>query len=266
MGRYRSFLEVFASSLNEDFHFPILEVFVFLYALGTFVFANMTGMLGQFITSGEAVAYGLVSSLTGFPLFIFVILILKNVAYGLGNDIERGVIRTFLSYPLSRRMLLTAKILSSIVIPLLLLLGIQVSALLILAPDVVMPYMNTVLLSYAAILCHPLLIAALTLIFTLLLKKGGIALITGIILYFMFGIFSGLVMFLAGALNSSLPLKVFAIINPALPLQRYYVRGMPGGVWTPTLNEVLLYVSAGYIIVALTFMFGYLYFERRLEL
>lgn len=92
----RPFLEVFASALNEDYRFPILEIFAFLYALGTFA---ITGVTTQFAQSGEAYVYGLINSLSGFPLFIFIILVFKNVAYGLGSDLEKGVIQTFFSYP-----------------------------------------------------------------------------------------------------------------------------------------------------------------------
>lgn len=148
MGKGNPFLEVFASALNEDYRFPILEVFAFLYALGTFVFANIAGTLGQFATSEDAVAFSLVNSLTGLPVFIFVILILKNIAYGLGSELEKRVTQTFLSYPLKRRLLMTAKLLSSIGVALLLFLGIQVFALFILAPDIVSPHMDTVLLTY----------------------------------------------------------------------------------------------------------------------
>jgi ABC-type transport system involved in multi-copper enzyme maturation permease subunit len=265
MGKGRPFLEVFACALKEDYRFPILEVFAFLYGLGTFVIA---GLGAQFAQSGEAFAHNLVNSLSGFPLFIFVILILKNIAYGLGKDLEKGVIQTLLSYPLKRRYILTAKLLSALGIAVLLFLGIQIFGLFLLAPDVIVTNSSTVFLTYAAQLSPTLLLAGLVLLLALLLKRGGLALVIGIVLYFAFGIIASLVTFLAFATGSDLALKIYAVITPNLALQRYYgsALGFPFAkeIWVPSFSEVLLYLGAGYLLVAVIFVVGYVYFDRRL--
>ncbi|HEU65207.1 MAG TPA: hypothetical protein ENN57_00905 [Chloroflexi bacterium] len=260
------FLEVFACALKEDYRFPILEVFAFLFALGTFVFVDLTA---PYARNGEAFAYNLVSTLWGFPLFIFVVLILKNVAYGLGGDLDRGVIQTMFSYPLKRRQILTAKLLSALGIALLLFLGIQIFSLFLLARDTIVTYSGTVFLTSAAHLCSPaLLLAGLVLLLTLLLKRGGLALVFGIVFYLAFAIISPLVSTIAYSTGSDLALKVWAVINPNLALQRYYM-GASGflfaeEIWAPTFSEVLLYLGAGYLVVAAIFTAAYLYFERRL--
>jgi len=75
-------------------------------------------------------AYSLVSTLCEFPLmFIFVVLILKNVAYGLGSDLDRGVMQTLFLYPLKRRHILTARLLSGLGISVPLFLEIQIFSL-----------------------------------------------------------------------------------------------------------------------------------------
>jgi hypothetical protein len=271
MGKGKPFLEIFASALNEDYKFPILEVFALLYTLGTFIFANFTGTGAQYAKSGESIAFNLVNSLAGgafgavgLPVLIIVILILKNIAYGLGNDLDKGIIQTFLSYPLKRRWLLTAKLLSSLGVALLLFMGIQLFALSILAPEIVSPYISTVLLTFAAILSYPLLVASLVLVITLFLKRGNTALIVGIILYFASGMIPNLLAFAATATGSNLPLKAYAIINPNIALTRLYITG--GGLWTPTFNEALLYIGVSYALIVSIFIVGYLYFERRLEI
>jgi ABC-type transport system involved in multi-copper enzyme maturation permease subunit len=266
MGKGKPFLEVFTAALNEDYRFPILEIFAFLYALGTFVLA---GLGTQFAQSEEAFAYSLVNSLSGLPLFIFVILILKNIAYGLGSDLEKGVIQTLLSYPLKRRYILTAKLLSALGIALLLYLVIQIFALFIIAPDVISNYFTTVFLTYLASLSSTLLMAGLVLILSLVLKRGGPALIVGIVLFFAFGIISSLVMFMASATGSDIALRVYAVLSPNLVLRGYYVGGLGFSpyaeqVWVPTFSEVLLYLGAGYLIVAIVFAIGYIYFDRKL--
>ena len=270
MGKGRPFLEIFTYALDEDYRFPILEIFAFLFALGTFVFADFA-LHGQ---TGEALAYSLVSTLCGFPLlFIFVILILKNVAYGLGGDLEKGVMQTLFSYPLKRRYILTAKLLSGLGIAVLLFLGIQIFGLFLLAPDVILTYSSTVFLTYAAHLCSPaLLLAGLVLLLTLRLKRGGLALIIGVILFLAGLIFSGEVTYIAYATDSDVLLKIWAVINPNLALQAYYYHMGTSGflfggeTWVPSFSEVLLYLGAGYLIVAVLFIVGYIYFDRRLEI
>jgi len=266
-GKGKAFLEIFASAVYEDYRFPVLEFFAFLYALGTFVFASFGSM--SMSATGEIVAYNVVSSLLGMPLFVFIILIFKNVAYGLGSDIEKGIIQTFFSYPLKRRWILSAKLLSALGVALLLFFSIQISALYILAPDVVTPYLGTVLLTYAANLSFPLLVAGIILLVTLGLRRGGLALILGIVLYFALGIISSLAMFVAFATNSALGLQILSVISPNFVLARYYQPYGPIGgseLWTPTFSEVLLYVGASYVVVASLFALGYLYFSRRFGL
>jgi len=268
MGKGKPFLEIFASALHEDYRFPILEIFAFLYTLGTFVFASFGTFIAPQTVSNESVAYTLTSSLLGLPLFIFIILIFKNVAYGLGSDLEKGIIQTYFSYPLKRRGILTAKLLSAIGIALILFLSIQISALYVLAPDIVSPYLDTVLLTYAANLSYPLLVAGIMLLVTLALRRGGLTIVVGIVLYFAMGIISGIAMFVASATNSPLALQIISVISPNVVLARYYSIQMPfvNELWTPAFSEVLLYIGTSYAIAAFLFFLGYYYFSRRLGL
>jgi len=267
-GKGRPFLEVFSSAVHEDYRFPILEIFAFLYALGTFAFASFAPMMSAGAT-GELWAYSVTSSLLGMPLFIFIILIFKNIAYGLGSDIEKGIIQTFFSYPLKRLSILSAKLLSALGIALLLFFSIQISALYVLAPDIVAPHLSTLLLTYAASLSSPLQIAGIILLVTLILRRGGLALVLGIILYFAFGIIQSLAMFVAFATNSPLILQIISVLSPNVVLGRYYQTYVPFGTgefWIPTFTEVFSYIGASYVIVASLFLVGYLYFCMRLGL
>jgi ABC-type transport system involved in multi-copper enzyme maturation permease subunit len=265
----KPFLEILSSAIHEDYRFPILEVFAFLYALGTFALASFGSILSsQGAASGEAVAYQLTSSLLGIPLFIFVILIFKNIAYGLGSDLEKGIIQTYFSYPLKRRGILTAKLLSAIGVSVVLFLGIQISALYILAPDIVVPHFGTVLLTYIANLSYPLIITGILLLVTMIIKRGGLTLVVGIVLYFALSIVSGIVYFIAYAAKSTLLLQVFSVLSPQTALQQYYSPGLVflTEFWTPSFLDVLLSVGASYAIVAVLFFVNYYYFSRRLNL
>jgi ABC-type transport system involved in multi-copper enzyme maturation permease subunit len=263
----RPFLEIFASALSEDYRFPILELFAFLFALGTFATASFGSTLSTNAT-GETAAYNLTSSLLSLPLFIFVILIFKNIAYGLGNDIEKGVIQTLFSYPLKRRNILSAKLLSALGFSLLLLFSIQIPALYILAPGIVAPHINTVILTYVANLGPYLQIAGVTLLIALILKKGGLALVTGIVLVFGFSIAMSLVEIVASATNSVLSLQILSVFSPNVALAMHYQALGPfvTQVWTPSLTEVMTYIGASYVVALFLFILGYVYFSRRMNL
>jgi len=269
LGKGKPFLEVLSSAIHEDYRFPFLELFAFLYALGTFVLANFTISISSQVTTNEAVAYTVTTSLISGSLIVFILLILKNVAYGLGSDLEKGIIQTYFSYPLKRWKILTAKLLSALGVSLLLFLGIQISALYILAPDIVLPHLGTIILTYAANMSYPLLIAAIMLLMTLKLRRGGIGLVIGIVLYFAMSIISGIAFIVAYATESALPLQIISVISPSMALQYYYGGGVSGifsVTWTPTLSETLLYTGGSYMIVASLFVIGYIYFSRRLNL
>ena len=266
----KPFLEVLSSALHEDYRFPILEVFAFLYVLGTFVLVNV-GVYGSFLgsTSGEAMAFSLISSALGVSLLVFFILMLKNIAFGIGSDLEKGIIQTYFSYPLKRSKILTAKLLSAIGVSILLFIGIQLLALSILAPGIVLPYMGTVLLTYAASLSYPLIIAGVMLLMALVFRRGSLTLVMGIVLYFVLSIVSGIVAVIAFATNSSLPLQILSIFSPSTILSQYYsttLSSFSTMTWAPTFSQVLLSVGASYAIVAGLFAIGYYYFSRRLNL
>lgn len=263
-GKGKAFLEILALSINEDYRFPLLELLAFFYALSTFAFADFRSIPSA-TSLEEGIAYNLTASVLGTPLFIFIILVFKNLAYGLGSDIEKGIIQTYLSYPLKRFWILTAKLSSAIVIAILVLISIQISSLYLLAPDIVSKYLNTILLTYAANLSPILLISGIILLITLLLKRGGLALVFGIILYFAFSTISSIMMFTANAIKSPILLRIISLIHPNTALNYYYTSSYPGitRIWTPTISEVFLYIGMSYLITMITYSIAYIYFCRR---
>jgi hypothetical protein len=264
--RGRAFWEVMSSSLGEDFRFPVLEVFVVLFVLGTFVLVNISGIGDQFVTSESAVAFGLVHSMAGMPVFVISLLILKSVALGLGNDLDKGLIQTYFSYPIGRKSFLVARVISSLVLVLVLFTGIQIMSFYLMAPEVVERYPGTILLSYAALLGYPILVGALALIVTLLLRRGTLALISGLLIYFASTLLTPISMFVAMGSDSSIPLKALAVFTPSLALQRHYSGGFPEGLWAPSLAECHLYVMACYAMVAGILILAFSFFEKRFQL
>jgi len=261
----RPFLEVFASAVQEDYRFPLLEIFAFLYALSTFVFAGMSfGGYG----SSEQSAYSLVSALMSIPLNIFMLLVFKNIAFGLGSDLEKGTIQTTLSYPLKRHAILTAKLLSAIGVALLLLFGIQILGLTVVAAGIIREGIHVVILTYVASLGYPLLLSAIILFVALWVKKGGLALVLGIVMSFAFSVIQGIALIIAMFNRTAVPFQILAIINPSMALQYHYspITSFGGIVWNPSLIEVVTDVCACYALVALALALCYYYFSRRLNL
>jgi len=277
-GKGKPFLEIFALALNEDYRFPILEVFVFLFILAPFAFVTPGAFFSRGIYEGysfiidvyeERITYELASSVLNLSLPVFMILIFKNLAYGFGNDIERGIIQTYLSYPLKRYMLLSAKLLSSLFLSLLILIGTQIPALYLIAPEIISKNISTVLLTYLAGLSPILLISGIILLVTLLLRRGSLSLVFGIVLYFIFSMASSILMFMASTTKSPTILKLLSTFYPSTVLNIYYnaYSGyLAREIWTPTFLEAFGYIGISYLITTVTFAATYIYFCRRFSL
>lgn len=255
----KPFLEVFASALREDYPFPLLEVFAFLYGLNTFALISTTAVTAF---SEEQTVFNFISSSLSYSLLAFYLLIFKNICYGLGSDLEKGTIQTLFSYPLKRYAILSAKLLSALGVAALLLVGVQTFAFSVLAPALILRNWSIFLLTFIAILEYPFFLAAIVLFVTLKIRRGGLALVSGIVVYFAAGIFSLFVTHSAyfGDLTS---LKIIALINPSHMLVAYYY-SIAG--WKPIFTEVLIYIGIGYSIVTFLFFLSYLYFCKRLNL
>jgi len=265
MGKCKPFLEILSSSLHGDYKFPILEFLAFLFLLSSFVFTSF-GFSSTEI-SEEYFVYRMASSLTGLPLFIFAMLLFKNIASGIGNDLEKDTMQTLLAYPLKRRSILTAKLISAFAVATLLFLGMQFSALYLLAPDMVTLHLQVVLLTYVAYMSLPLLVASITLLLTLIFKKGTLASVIGIMLFFLFSTLSSLMSLVAYATDSLLPLQLFSLLVPNIAIDSYYssLQPMANIFWRPSIFEALLYCGAGYCFIAVILSLSYFYFSRRLN-
>ncbi len=266
-GKGKPFLEVLFSTIHEDYRFPLLEIFAFMFMLGTFALSNFSSALSSQTLSGSAIAYQLTTALFNLPLLVFVFLILKNIAYGLGNDLEKGIVQTYFSYPIKRTQILTAKLLSALGVAVGLFIFFQLFALYILAPDIVMPNMGVILLTYVAGLSYPLLIAGVLLLMTLFVRRGGITLVAGIIIYFGLSIASSIVSFSAYATKSVALLQAFSFVSPQTVLGAYYAPSfMTQDFWKPAFSEVAYSMIGCYAIIAIFFAASYYYFSRRLSL
>lgn len=265
MAKGKPFLEILASCLHGDYKFPVLELLAFLFLLSSLLFAYSGHEPPG--TPEELVVMNLSRSLLGLPLFILVMLLLKNVTTGIGSDLERGTIQTILIYPLRRRSILTAKLFSAVLVAVLLFVGIQVAALWILAPDMVFASPTAVLLTYVSYISPALLIAALTLLLSLILRKTSAAFGVGLMLFFIVTMLVSLVSFASQAMGSVFLWQVYSLICPSEALYFHYASLAPyrSCFWGPALPEVLMYIGASYAVTSFFFVLSYVYFCRRLS-
>ena len=257
----KSFLEIFTSAVHSDYRFPILEAFAFLFALRTLVF----GLGNVTLSQNEPYLFILISTLMNIPLLIFFVLILKNIAYGLGSDLQKWKIQKFFAYPVKRRSILTAKLLSSIGIALLLFFGVQLFALFTIASNMILPNLGLVLLTYFANFGYVLLLTAIILLITLFMKRGIVSLVIGIFIYLAIGISVQFVSSFALAIGTILPLQIMTLLNPSTALLAHYGLASANLSWAPTLLEATYYVIGNYVITAFLFLLAYYYFSRRLR-
>jgi len=120
-------------------------------------------------------------------------------------------------------------------------------------------------------LSYPLLLASIILFVTLLVRKGGIAIVLGIVMFFASSIFQSIALFIALVNRSPLLLQILSVINPSVALQYHYynlssIIGDGGTIWAPAFTEVLAYVGAGYLLVLAVLFMSYYFFSRRLSL
>ncbi|RLF15607.1 MAG: hypothetical protein DRJ66_04145 [Thermoprotei archaeon] len=262
----KAFLEVLAIMLHEDYKFPVLELFVFLFVLSTFILMSPTSFQAiTFHYTKERMIYALISAqmdIPGIPFLIFLILVLKNIAYGFGSDFEKGTIQVLLSYPLRRSALLTAKLISGLGIPLVMFVGIGIFALYVLFPKLVLNGITYIVISYLAFLSYGLLITAIILLLVIYLKRSGAPLAVGMAFCFLRIIARGLLDLYVEATKRTTPLKIISIFDSSLAL-RYYCEHT---IWSPSSSEVMGYVIISYCLVLGLFLIAYYYFSRRLDI
>jgi len=262
----RAFLEILAITLHEDYKFPVLELFVFLLVLSASILMSPTSFHAvTFHYSEERMIYTIISTqmdLPGIPFLILLIFILKNIAYGLGNDFEKGTIQIFLSYPLRRSALLTAKLISGLGIPLVTFAGIETLVLYVLFSELVINEVVHIIIFYLAFLSSGLLIITITLLLVISLKRSGLPLAVGLSLCLLrMTLFEFLDLY-AKATGRIALLKTLSIFSPSIAL-RYYCEPT---IWRPRFPEVIGYIAISYCFVFSLLLIAYYHFSRRLDI
>ncbi|MBC7130969.1 hypothetical protein H5T51_07120, partial [Candidatus Bathyarchaeota archaeon] len=128
---------------------------------------------------------------------------------------------------------------------------------------------STVAVTYLGSLAYPLLITAILLLVAMKIRRGGLALVLGIILYFALSMASGISTAIAILTKNPLPLEALAILEPSIAVQFHYnpLSGLTGGtIWSPSFDQVIAYIASSYGLVIAAFIIAYYYFSRKLNI
>ena len=260
-----AFRELLSIFLHEDYRLPVLELFAFLFTASVFFASNP--LQGYNLTS---IAFSYVQSAAVLPLLIFMILIWKNIAFGLGGDFEKGVVQTYLTYPLSRTKLLIARLVSSVLIALGVLALAQFLGMYLVAPQFATAESGVLVFGFLTALANPLLLTSIVLLVAVLTKQGGLSLIVGILLYFVLQFMLIIILNYAYSIQNYYLVVASFLLNPMEALQ-YYLNGTGGfigtplSVWIPNLQNVAQIVVGTYVVTGAITIAAFVWFMRRLE-
>jgi hypothetical protein len=155
-------------------------------------------------------------------------------------------------------------------VSLLLFVIVQTTALYIIAPQIVSSYLSTVALSYLANFAYFLIVVCITILLTMIVKKGAITLVFGIVLYFGLYLSVSFASLISYATHSALVVQIVSCIAPTYSLSLYLSSTSTSSyistVWVPSYANVLSFIFVSYVIVAALLAVSYYYFSRRLNL
>jgi len=260
-------LELLALDLKEAWRFPIPELLAFLYVFFPLLFAPT--VRAAMITGPEARLLMGMNMASGLMSFITFIIILKNIAYGLANEIRKGLLQTYLTYPIGRGRLLLVKVVSGILVPVaFVVLSVAVSTS-ITFPELAAEHPEVLLAGLACLLAGSLLPAALMLLVAIVVRRGGTSLAIGIAIVFALQVVSSLLMMTAALTGWESAWHAYYVLNPFSAYLAYY--SVPGG---PTLLgeglklelwECHAYLAGHYAIIVALYALAFAYFLRRFE-
>jgi ABC-type transport system involved in multi-copper enzyme maturation permease subunit len=214
-----AFTELLSIFLHLDHKFPILEASAFLLFLCALLFSSISSLDPQS-------AFNYMAGLGGLSLssLILLILILKNASSGWGGEFEKGTMQTFLIYPLSRGRVLLARLTSSVLLPLGLVVLSRFSVVYIISPVFTESQFPSLVLGFLCSLTIPIMVAAIVVLAIQWAKSGGVPFAIGLVGYFAMLIFS--LFLVAIGSNTGHPELVWVafFLNPASAFSSYYSR------------------------------------------
>ena len=212
--RFRELVRLFHA---YDYPFPVAEAFLSIVIATTVLSVFAFGSAAQ----GPAglVAANMAGVSAYIPSLFFGLLGLRNVSYGVGGWREAGDWRLYLQFPVSRSSLLSARLVSAVGLPLVLLVVGCTIGLVVAIPSVVLFEFPMVLAGLLATLLPILLVIAGAVPLSLAIRNPSTTFFAGIFLLVGFESTSQLVIANSSGSDPSGPL--LAIFAPAQDLSSY---------------------------------------------
>ncbi len=264
--RLSAFIETLDIGITSSFKFPVLELLVAVYT--ALALAMPTFMMPTPSASVQAKMLGVLSGASTLTGFVTSILVIKTVAYDIGVEIERNILMNYLSMPLKRLDVFTARLIASGGIPLLLYAFSQVIALLVKAPSEFFSGVGDAMIMIAANIGPVFFLIVLMLLFSFVVKKGSTALALAIVIWFSRSVAVGILSFIAFFSENWALIKLVYVLEPAAAVRNYYSTGaaLPGlRVIETSFEEMVGFLVLHYLISVIILAGLIYYFVRRFE-
>lgn len=264
--RLKALIELMDLEFMTSYRFPMLEILIIIYVPLALVIPSI-----GFSSSELESIFNTLTTSSSLVNLITMILIIKTVAYDIGASIERGYLTNILSMPLKRADVFLTKFIISGLVMIILWVYSQITALMIKIPSIAFKYPLETTLALLANLSPLIEFLMFTLAFTLIVKRGGVALGIAIALWFGLSIIGGILSFLVLTTKSKILLIISGIISsPALLLRAHYLGSMiPSPIIQNTIriefHEALLGLIGNYLVSLIIFILTLYYFMRRFE-
>ncbi|MCS7385240.1 MAG: hypothetical protein NDF55_00675 [archaeon GB-1867-005] len=261
--RLKALLELLSIDLSSAYRFPMAELYAALYAF--FLIVSAIPHIGGI--GGMTIFLIYLYFSTVLPKFITNILMAKNIAFGFAGEVEKGLMQTYLTYPLKRLDIFIVKILTCILIPFTYFTLTLLLASYLLYPEVFNLYGFQLLLLILSVTGPCILFGAIVVAASLLIKRGGASLGMGVALYFAIAILEIAMLYFAGTTRRYEYQVALFILEPLFAFASHFGGSLLPFIHLPTLTfeESAVYLIAHYAISIGVLAAVALHFIRRFE-
>lgn len=217
MRRKNPLVTLLEIEIDSRYRFPVLEIILALLVVLSLVMVRFQPFQSQ---TPEAKLLSLFMFSSGLPLLIIQLLIIGYISSGFAGEIEKGITRTFLSYPIGRGVYFASKLISLIITPVLILSTSQLIAFGLFDVKLFLSRITDVFGLTLAMIGPLILLSVIFLLVAIVTRKSGTTIALSIILWLMFGIFTSVLSYMANITRSyyiAVILWVF-ISNTCLPI------------------------------------------------
>jgi len=249
--------------IDSRYRFPVLEIILALLVVLSLVMVRFQPFQSQTL---EAKLLSLFMFSSGLPLLIIQLLIIGYISSGFAGEIEKGITRTFLSYPIGRGVYFASKLISLIITPVLILSTSQLIAFGLFDVKLFLSRITDVFGLTLAMIGPLILLSVIFLLVAIVTRKSGTTIALSIILWLMFGIFTSVLSCMANITRSYYIAVILWVLSPIHAFQSHYQPPAFATIFKLTLVEAWTYLSLHYAIIIVLILSVFIYFKRRFEI